>query len=269
MDMVKIKVNGLDLDYAEFGAGNAGTPVLLQHGLGSQKKFMEPLAKILVERYKLHVHALDLPGFGLSDRREDHPADTDQSYSAESLAKDLVSFLDAAGIKKVHLLGHSMGGMVAQLVAKNAPDRIEKLILLATAPFLKVSGLELFLAKVVPYKTLLTTAFKRSFPKDYPKDKLEEAVAESASCTSRVAYLRTMAQMTKKHFFSEPWLPKIKAPTLVIGSEGDRQLGYEASKTIQSLIPGAILYTIKGGCHEAQVLHAEDVATAIGKFLGA
>ncbi len=268
--MPTIKVNALELNYNEFGAGNKGTPVLLQHGLGSQAKFMEPLAKLLVDKYKLHVYTLDLAGFGLSGRREDKP-ESDQSYSIESHAKDLIGFLDGLKIGKVILLGHSMGGMVAQMVAKIAPDRIEKLILLASSTYLKIGGIMLALAKILPFKAVLTTAFKRSFPPDYPKDKLEEGINEDlkAKYTSRVAYLKTMTQMTKKNFFSEPWLPQIKLTTLVIGSDSDNQLGYEASKTIQSLIPGAILYTIKGGCYEAQLLHTEDVATAIGKFLGA
>ena len=266
--MPKITVNALELNYSEFGAENKGTPVLLQHGLGSQAKFMEPLAKLLVDKYHLHVYTLDLPGFGLSSRRENKP-ETDQSYSVESFAKDIVGFLDGLKIEKVILLGHSLGGMVARAVAKNAPGRIEKLVLLATAPFLKISGIELALAKILPIKALITTAFKRAFPKDYPRDKLAEAVAESTSCTSPIGFRRAMAQISKKHFFSEPWLPQIKVPTLVIGSEDDRSLGYEASKKIQLLIPGSILYTIKGGNHEAQLLHTEEVATAIGKFLGA
>jgi pimeloyl-ACP methyl ester carboxylesterase len=242
--------------------------LLLQHGLGSQGKHMEPLAKLLVEKYQLHVFTLDLAGFGFSDRREDHAAETDQSYSIESHAKDMVGFLDALKIKKVNLLGHSMGGMAAQMVAKMHPDRIEKLILLASAPFLKTSGIELALAKTMPFKVVLTTVFKRAFSPEYPKDKLDEAVAESAKCTSRVAFLNTMKQMTKNQFNSEPWLSQIKIPTLVIGGDNDRQLGYEASKTIQSLIPGAIFYTIKNGSHEAQVLHTAEVATAVGKFIG-
>ncbi|MEX2683146.1 MAG: alpha/beta fold hydrolase, partial [Candidatus Sigynarchaeota archaeon] len=163
---------------------------------------------------------------------------------------------------------HSLGGMVAQAIAKNAPDRIEKLVLLATAPYLKASGIEILMGKILPFKTLVTMAFKRAFPKDYPKDKLAEAVAESTSRTSPVAFRRALIQITRKYFFSEPWLPQIKVPTLVIGSENDRSLGYDASKKIQSLVPGAILYTIKGGNHEAQLLHTDEVATAIGKFLG-
>ncbi|MEX2680456.1 MAG: alpha/beta fold hydrolase, partial [Candidatus Sigynarchaeota archaeon] len=107
--MPTITVNALELNYNEFGAENKGTPVLLQHGLGSQAKFMEPLAKLLVDKYKLHVYTLDLPGFGLSGRREDKP-ETDQSYSIESFAKDIIGFLDGLKISKVILLGHSLGG---------------------------------------------------------------------------------------------------------------------------------------------------------------
>ena len=91
--MPTITVNAVELNYNEFGAGNKGTPVLLQHGLGSQSKFMEPLAKLLVDKYKLHVYTLDLAGYGLSGRREDKPG-TDLSYSIESFAKDLLGFLD-------------------------------------------------------------------------------------------------------------------------------------------------------------------------------
>jgi 3-oxoadipate enol-lactonase len=266
--MPKITVNAVELNYNEFGAGNKGTPVLLQHGLGSQAKFMEPLAKLLVDRYNLHVYTADLAGYGLSGRREEKPG-TDLSYSIESFAKDLLGFLDGLNIKKVILLGHSMGGMVAQIVAKDQPDRLEKLILLASSTFLKISGMELALAKMVPFKTVVGMTFKRAFPLDYPKDKMNEMIDESVKCSSRVAFVSDLSQMAKKHFFSEPWLPQIKVPTLVIGCEFDRSFGYEASKKIQSLIPGSILYTIKGGNHEAQVLHTEDVATAIGKFLGA
>ncbi|NMC05608.1 MAG: alpha/beta hydrolase [Candidatus Lokiarchaeota archaeon] len=264
--MPKITVNSVELDYEEFGAGNKGTPVLLQHGLGSQKKFMAPLAKLLVDKYNIHVYTLDLAGYGLSGRREDKPG-ADVSYSIESFARDIVGFLDGLGIKQVILLGHSMGGMAAQMVVKIAPDRVERLILLATAPCLKLSAVELAMSKVLPFKALVGMTFKRAFPPDYPKDKLDEAVNESLQRTSRVAFVSDLAQMTRKHFFSEPWLPQVKVPTLVIGSENDRSLGYEASKRLHELIPGSILYTIKGGNHEAQLLHTEEVATAIGKFV--
>jgi 3-oxoadipate enol-lactonase len=265
--MPTITVNAVELDYNEFGAENKGTPVLLQHGLGSQKKYMEPLAKLLVDKYQLHVYTLDLSGFGLSGRREDKPG-TDLSYSMESHAKDIIGFLDGMKIKKIILLGHSMGGMIAQKIAEIAPDRIERLILLATAPYLKITGVELALTKVLPIKTLVGMTFKRAFPLDYPKDKLEESIAESVKCSSKIAFVSDLSQMAKKNFCSEPWLPQIKIPTLIIGSEIDRSLGYEPSKRMQSLIPGAIIYTIKGGNHEAQLLHTEEVATAIGKFLG-
>nr|MDO8114863.1 alpha/beta hydrolase [Candidatus Sigynarchaeota archaeon] len=265
--MPKIKVNSLEMNYNEFGAGNKGTPILLLHGLGSQSKFMEPLANFLVKNCQSHVFTVDLPGFGYSDRHEDHP-DTDQSYSIESFAKDVVGWLDAMGLKKVHFLGHSMGGMIAQLIAKEHADRIEKLILLATGTHLRVSSVEVGLAKILPLKATVKISFGRAFPTDAPA-KIDEAVTASMQRTSRTAFVKGLAQITKKHFYSEPWLSQIKVPTLVIGSENDRQLGYDMSKLLAEKIPGAILYTIRGGCHEAQVMFTDEVGKAVVKFITA
>lgn len=264
--MPKIKVNGLDLNYNEFGAENEGVPIVLVHGLGSQAKYMEALANYLVANSNSHVFTLDLPGYGYSDRRENNP-DMDKSYSIESLAKDVVAWLDAMSLKKVVLLGHSMGGQIAQTIARNNADRLYKLILLCTATHLRISGFELGLSKIIPFKTVVTMTFKRAFPKDHPNDKINDMVMDSLKCTSKVAFLKGLVNMTKKHFYSLPWLQEIRIPTLVIGSELDKSFGYDMSQVIAEKISGAILYTIRNGSHEAQVLHTEEVGKAIGKFL--
>ena len=264
--MPKIQANGLEMNYNEFGKENEGTPIVLVHGLGAQAKLMEPLANYMVSNYNSHVFTVDLPGFGLSDKREDHP-DTDQSYSIASFAKDMVAWLDAVSLNKVIILGHSMGGMIVQTLAKEHPERIEKLILLCSATHVRASAIELAFAKLLPLKTTAAIPVKRAFPKDYPKDKLAEAVKEVLAHVTKNAYVKCLVQMTEKYFDSTPWLPELHFPTLVIGSENDRSLGFDMAKLLSEKIPGAILYTIRAGNHEAQLLHTEEVGTAIGKFI--
>jgi pimeloyl-ACP methyl ester carboxylesterase len=264
--MPKIAVNGLEMNYNEFGKENEGTPIVLVHGLGAQAKWMEPLAKNLVSNYSSHVFTIDLPGYGLSDKREDHP-DTDQSYSMASYVKDVVGWLDAVNLEKVIILGHSMGGMIVQLLAKEHPERIEKLILLCSATYVRASGIELAFGKMLSLKGTLGIVLKRAYPKDYSKEKMDAAIQEAVTLTTKNAFVKCLVQMTKKNFDSTLWLSELQIPTLVIGSEADRSLGYDMAKLLSEKIPGAILYTIRNGNHEAQILHTEEVGTAIGKFI--
>ncbi len=264
--MPKIMANGIEINYYELGESNPGTPVVLQHGFTAQAKWMLAVAELLVKNYKRHVLAPDLPGHGLSGRREANQA-LDQTYSIASLARDMTAWIDALKLKKVIFLGHSMGGMVAQLIAKDHPERLEKLILLCTAPHLTINPVEKMLMKVAPLPMLVKTTHARAHPKDYPKDKLAEAVKEALSLTSPVATRAGLVQMQKASFDSTPWLSQISVPTLVIGSENDRSLGFAASKILADNIPGAKLSVIQGGPHEAQVDRPDDVAKAIGSFI--
>lgn len=264
--MPKIQANGLEMNYSEFGSENEGTPIVLIHGFTAQAKWMEPLANNLVSNHNCHVFTIDLSGFGLSDKREDHP-ETDQSYSMASYVKDVIAWLDAVNLEKVILLGHSMGGMIVQLLAKEHPERIEKQILLCSATYVRAKAIELALSKIISLKTAIGTVLKRAYPKDYPKDKINATIQEAAALTTKNVFLKCLTQMTKKNFDSTPWLSELHVPTLVIGSESDRSLGYDMAKILSEKIPGAILYTIRNGNHEAQILHTEEVGTAIGKFI--
>jgi pimeloyl-ACP methyl ester carboxylesterase len=264
--MPKIEANGLGINYLEFGAGNEGTPVLLVHGLGAQAKWMEPLATYLVDNYGRHVFAIDLAGFGGSDKREDHP-DTDQSYSVASYVKDIVAWMDAVGLEKTIMLGHSMGGIIAQLFAKDHADRLEKLILLNADTYFSHSGMEQFLVKNMPFGAVLKTALQRSHPVDCPKETLDKDVKEAIATVNRKIYVKCFVQNLKKSIDTTPWLPSISVPTLVFGSEADRVLRFASAKLIADTIPGATLHVIKNGCHEAQLFHTQEVGQAIGEFI--
>lgn len=106
-------------------AGSSGaTPVVLLHGAGRDRSSWDAVIPGLAATHR--VYALDLRGFGDSDR----PG----NYSFELMHDDVLGVLDAIGAERVDLIGHSMGGTVAWLVAQQAPARIRRLVIEDSPP---------------------------------------------------------------------------------------------------------------------------------------
>lgn len=114
----------LQLSVSEYGA--RGRPVLLVHGFTGAKEEFTDLAQSLAGR-GWHAATVDLRGHGASDQ----PADRD-AYDLDAFASDVVSVADALGWARFSLLGHSMGGAVAQRVALDHPSRLDALVLMST-----------------------------------------------------------------------------------------------------------------------------------------
>lgn len=114
-------VDGVETFYLEAGARDAPKVVLL-HGLGATNVSMAPLIAELARTH--HVIAPDLPGFGESGK----PL---RPLHAAYYARWLISFLDVIGIDKVTAIGNSMGGRIALELGMRAPERTDKLVLLA------------------------------------------------------------------------------------------------------------------------------------------
>jgi pimeloyl-ACP methyl ester carboxylesterase len=113
---------GVRLAYETRGSGEA---LLLIHGLGYDRYGWGPLPDLLAEDFK--VVLVDNRGVGESDAPEG-------PYSVAQLAEDAIAVLDAAGIERTHLLGTSLGGYVALELALSHPERLNKLVLVSTAP---------------------------------------------------------------------------------------------------------------------------------------
>jgi pimeloyl-ACP methyl ester carboxylesterase len=120
----RVRVDDLELALDE--AGRGGRPLLLIHGFtGAKEDFatlMEPLAA-----HGWHAAAPDLRGHGASDG----PADGD-AYSLDVFVADVLGLADALGWERFTLLGHSMGGAVAQRLALDHPDPVQALVLMST-----------------------------------------------------------------------------------------------------------------------------------------
>ena len=125
--MRKRRVRAADVELSVLETGEGGRPLLLVHGFPAAK---EDFARHLAAFAELGWHAVapDQRGHGESDK----PAD-ESAYSLRVLAGDLLALADALGWDRFTLLGHSMGGMVAQYVALAAADRLDGLILMDTS----------------------------------------------------------------------------------------------------------------------------------------
>jgi pimeloyl-ACP methyl ester carboxylesterase len=116
-------VNGLRLHYRESGPAN-GTPVVVLHGIMGHAREWDHLVGALAVRFR--VIALDARGHGQSDWATD--------YSPESLAHDLVGLVRHLQLRRVRLVGHSMGGITALLCAAEQPDLVDRLVLIDIGP---------------------------------------------------------------------------------------------------------------------------------------
>lgn len=120
-----VEVGDVRLSIAEAGAGQR--PLLLVHGFTGAKEDFTPWLDALAAA-GWHAVAADLRGHGASSK----PAAED-AYSFQLMADDMLGLTDALGWERFVLLGHSMGGMIAQFMACSAPGRLDGLVLMDTS----------------------------------------------------------------------------------------------------------------------------------------
>ncbi len=127
--------DGLTLYAKAHGPPHATLTVLCMHGLTRNHKDFDPMIAALGDRHRFI--AVDVRGRGRSDRATD-PA----SYAPLTYARDMTSLLDRLGLARVALVGTSMGGLMAMIMARTMPDRIRGIVLNDVGPVLDRKGLD-------------------------------------------------------------------------------------------------------------------------------
>jgi pimeloyl-ACP methyl ester carboxylesterase len=255
-------------------AGEGGRPLLLVHGFtgaGSDfEDYLEPLSEL-----GWHVVTPDLRGHGGSTKPPDEAA-----YSFDRFADDLLALLDALGWERCTLLGHSMGGMIAQVLTLRAPERVEALILMDTGHgSLKVDQdlVELGVATAREHGIdvvadfmgaaddgpLTSDAYRRKVAEDPSYKERGDRNLRNSSPEMFVAMLLQIASTPDRL----PELPLISVPTLVIVGEEDTPF-VGASQRMTGAIPGAQLAVVPGGGHSPQFEAPEAWWAAFASFLG-
>lgn len=228
---------GVRLHYAEQGPAT-GTPMILLHGY-SDSWFSYSLVLSALSRDR-RVYALDLRGHGNSDR----PA---SGYAMRDLADDVIAFMDAKAIARATIVGHSMGGFVAQQVALAAPRRVSALVLMGTGVTpVKFNGLDEFEKAVKELSDPIPDAFAREFQMStiqMPVSQafVDRAVAESLKLPARV-WRQLMVGLTTYepavdlaragiptlviHGLKDPWVPAEQADSLAVVAGAKRIIKY-------------------------------------------
>ena len=246
-------VNGINTYYQVQGRGE---PLLLIMGLSGDHGawFFQ------VRAFKPHYTVITYDSRGIG--RTGRPV---APSSIRDLADDAVGLMDHLGVDKAHVLGVSMGGMVAQEIAINYPDRVSKLILgCTTAGGEHTDDMHPALAKALGIKGEVTRddlesedfgrwlgpIMSLSFNKwryRIPLWFLAKSYLRRVGVRGTVGQLRAIMGHT-----TEDRLHLIQAPTLVMAGTKDRLVLPRRSEAIASRIPGARLVMVKGGSHAFQ-----------------
>ena len=273
-----VEVNGVKICYEIHGKGK---PVILIHGFGSTKDEWK-LAQLgpLSEKFKVLI--MDNRGAGKSD----HP---NEPYLMEMFADDINSLMEYLKIDKAHIIGVSLGGMIAQTFAINYNERVDRLILINTTPNFpsNPSGIEMYKRnKIAKYEAIMKDleqaywdygvgGFSRKFRKELkadPKKKIhglfstEDLIKEfsNAPSTPQDSKHQTNALL---HFNVVEKLSTIKNKTLILTASLDRTLPKFKSELIHEKIPNSKLIILEGVGHGSSLEKAPEINKLILEFL--
>ena len=260
--MPKISIGDAEIYYESTGDGE---PLLLVPGLGGQGVFWAQQVKDFARDFRVIVH--DHRGTGASTHSRIR-------YSVEQMADDVLRLMDALKIESAHLVGHSTGGAIGQVIAQDHPERLRSLVLSATwagqDPFFRrlfesrretlvTCGVESYLRASVlmlapPWWVRANDAL------------LAEQHRQAAAASPPLEVLTSRIDAIVR-FDRRARLGEIRTPTLVVVAADDAITPRFFSDELAERIAGAKLVVLDAGGHYAPVCLPEPYNTQVGAFL--
>ena len=232
-----VKLNDGEMDYVRFGSG--ARILIMIPGLGDALRSVKGTAIPMALMYR--CFAKDFTVYMFSRKR-----DLPKGHTTRDMARDQAEAMERLDIEKADVFGVSMGGMIAQHLAIDFPEKVNRLILTVTSAqsnsILEESiGEWMECARRDDHVAFMDSNLKRIYSNGYYR-KNKVLVPLVGKLTRPASYERFFIQaeacLTHDTYDS---LEKIKSPTLVIGGEQDKALGGDASREIAEKIPGAEL----------------------------
>ena len=256
---MKIKTNGIELDVTIAGSG--ATTLLYLHYWGGSARTWQPVVDALPGGYR-HA-AVDLRGWGASSR-------PDAGYALADMAADVSGVIDALALERYVLVGHSMGGKLAQYLAADRPAGLRGLVLVAPSPPLP-------LPLDAQQRDAIAHAYDDAHAVGTTLDHVLSAGPLPPALRSRVVE----DSLRGAHAAKQAWphgamaqditerARRIAVPVTVVSGELDRVDPPAALLThLLPFIPHAVLETVPGRGHLLPLEAPEAVAHAIRRFVG-
>lgn len=252
-----------NLNFIIEGSSNKESIIFL-HGIGGDSNSWEFQLKYFSKEFK--TVAWDMPGYGSSK--------LEKEMTFKYLSDSLVILMDQLEIEKCHLVGHSMGGMVAQQAIAASSDRFKSLILSATSPaFGKPDGdfqKEFISARLKPLDDGLSMAHlaEKQVPTmigDEPNSKGVEIALKSMSKLSKETYVASMHCLVT--FDRRDNLGLINLPTLLIAGEKDKNAPAPMMEKMGTKISNSEYVCIPGAGHLANMERPEQFNNIIYNFI--
>ncbi|HFB66251.1 MAG TPA: alpha/beta hydrolase [Aeromonadales bacterium] len=256
-------VNGISMNYEIYGEEQPSCwPILLLHGLGSSLRDWE----YQIEKFSsdFQVIALDIRGHGLSEKSTDE-------YSIALFADDVAAFLKKINIKKVNVVGLSMGGMIAFQLSLSHSDLIHSLVIVNSGPDFRLKNfsakfkvrLRLFMLKYFSMKRVGRLVAKGLFPEKNQKALRQLFVGRFIE-NERQAYIKALKAIL--NWSVESQIAEITQPVLIVAADKD-YTPVAHKKNYASKIPRAIINVISDSHHAVPVEKPEVFNRLVLDFL--
>ncbi len=260
--MPSFEFRGAEISYVDAGSGEA---VLLIPGLGGRCGFWQPFIDKMDGKYRLI--SFDYPGCGGS-----------QSFDHGDVIKDLAelcfALLDSLKIPQVHIVGHSMGGTVAQTMALARPERVVSLVLSATwtvgtpefersfnarVSAMEEGGLEAYVKAQI--RQTYPAEFFESGPEVIAAREKSALIGHSSVALTRIRIVALLA------FDGSARIGTIQCPILVFSYDDDQVVPPSMSDTCASFINDPVRKRLPKGGHFGPALDVDPYVEVIGSFL--
>jgi len=254
-----VNINQLNIFY--FDNNIRGTPLLFIHGwLGSSIEWIYQFNHFSSRK---HIIILDLPGYGKSDK-------PNTNYSIEFFSSLILDFLNLLGYREVILIGHSLGGLIAQNITIENPKLVKKLILISTNAISQPIQNKFLLFWVyiifkLGYAKFLKNTIKRINSKKQQNREFK-ILYKNALKIPKYVVLNTFYNMTLKFKLNEN-LSEISQPTLIIYGTEDKIISMSEIITLGNLISSSRISLIENSPHRVMVENFESVNQLIEDFI--
>jgi len=241
--------------------GSSENTLLLLHGLGASAERWEDVIPLFAKEYRVIVP--DLVGFGHSDKPM---VDYTMEYFSEFTSK----FVESIGIKKLNIIGSSLGGQIAAEYAVNHNDKIRKLVLVSPSGVMKYAtpALNSYIsASVYPNNDAALTAFQNMSCRDDIDEKtVSEFVERMQLPNAKMAFMSTLLGLSNAKVITEK-LNMITVPTMIVWGENDPVIPIEYAQSFVSGINDCRFYKMLGCGHTPYVENSEKFFQIVVDFL--